>query len=80
MDAIGGVDFFLDVHGDESMPYNFISGISGIPCFDSRLRYLQASGTATRNHHARNHHARNHHACVTTARNQPFAGLLLRVL
>jgi len=26
-----GVDFFLDVHGDEALPYNFISGAYGIP-------------------------------------------------
>lgn len=25
-----GVDFFLDVHGDEALPYNFISGTEGI--------------------------------------------------
>jgi murein tripeptide amidase MpaA len=26
-----GVDFFLDVHGDEALPYNFLSGAEGIP-------------------------------------------------
>lgn len=26
-----GVDFFLDIHGDEALPYNFISGAEGIP-------------------------------------------------
>ena len=26
-----GMDFNLDVHGDEGLPYNFISGIEGIP-------------------------------------------------
>ncbi|GAA4897870.1 M14 family metallopeptidase [Ferrimonas pelagia] len=26
-----GVDFFLDVHGDEELPYNFIAGAEGIP-------------------------------------------------
>ncbi|MEM7159827.1 MAG: M14-type cytosolic carboxypeptidase [Myxococcota bacterium] len=25
-----GVDFFLDIHGDEALPYNFISGAEGI--------------------------------------------------
>jgi len=25
-----GVDFFLDVHGDEALPYNFISGAEGV--------------------------------------------------
>ncbi len=35
-----GMDFVLDVHGDEGLPYNFISGIEGIPSFDEKLRYL----------------------------------------
>ncbi|WP_417451659.1 M14-type cytosolic carboxypeptidase [Kordiimonas sp.] len=26
-----GVDFHLDVHGDENLPYNFIAGFEGIP-------------------------------------------------
>ena len=26
-----GVDFFLDVHGDEALPYNFIAGAEGVP-------------------------------------------------
>jgi len=30
MDA-SGVDFCLDVHGDEELPYNFLSGAEGIP-------------------------------------------------
>jgi murein tripeptide amidase MpaA len=29
-----GVDFFLDVHGDEALPYNFISGGEGIKSWD----------------------------------------------
>lgn len=29
-----GVDFFLDVHGDEALPYNFISGSEGIPSWN----------------------------------------------
>lgn len=37
-----GVDFGLDVHGDEALPYNFISGSEGIPSFSDRLRELQA--------------------------------------
>jgi len=33
-----GVDFCLDVHGDEELPYNFLSGAVGIPGYaDSRL-------------------------------------------
>ena len=32
MDEIG-VDFCLDVHGDEALPYNFIAGAEGVPSF-----------------------------------------------
>ena len=36
-----GVDLFLDVHGDEALPYNFIAGAEGAPGFsdgdDARL-------------------------------------------
>jgi murein tripeptide amidase MpaA len=35
-----GMDFNLDVHGDEALPYVFISGIEGIPSFDDKLRNL----------------------------------------
>lgn len=35
-----GMDFNLDVHGDEGLPYNFISGIEGIPSFDAKLSKL----------------------------------------
>lgn len=28
-----GVDFALDVHGDEALPYNFIAGCEGVPDF-----------------------------------------------
>jgi len=38
-----GVDFFLDVHGDEALPYNFISGSEGIPRWDKRLATLQSA-------------------------------------
>ena len=34
MDA-SGVDFCLDVHGDEELPYNFLSGAEGIPGYAS---------------------------------------------
>lgn len=30
-----GVDFFLDVHGDEALPYNFIAGGEGVPSWNS---------------------------------------------
>ena len=36
-----GVDFCLDVHGDEELPYNFLSGSEGIPGYaESRLPAL----------------------------------------
>jgi murein tripeptide amidase MpaA len=35
-----GCDLNLDIHGDETLPYNFISGIEGIPSFDERLKNL----------------------------------------
>ncbi len=38
-----GVDFFLDVHGDEALPYNFIAGAEGIPSWtNARDKELQA--------------------------------------
>ena len=30
-----GVDFCLDVHGDEELPYNFLSGSEGIPGYET---------------------------------------------
>ena len=38
-----GVDMNLDIHGDEGLPYNFISSIEGIPSFDKRLKMLDDS-------------------------------------
>jgi murein tripeptide amidase MpaA len=38
---VRGVDFFLDVHGDEELPYNFISGCDGIPSLTERQVRLQ---------------------------------------
>ena len=35
-----GCDLNLDIHGDEGLPYNFISGMEGIPSFDERLKNL----------------------------------------
>ncbi len=35
-----GMDFCLDVHGDEGLPYNFISGIEGIPSYNDTLDQL----------------------------------------
>ena len=41
MDATG-VDFSLDVHGDESLPHNFIAGFEGIPNITERQLGLLA--------------------------------------
>ncbi|MCZ6869958.1 MAG: M14-type cytosolic carboxypeptidase [Gammaproteobacteria bacterium] len=35
-----GVDFFLDIHGDEIMPYLFIAGAEGAEAYDDRHRDL----------------------------------------
>ena len=32
-----GVDFFLDVHGDEALPYNFIAGAEGIQSWTDKM-------------------------------------------
>ena len=37
-----GVDFGLDVHGDESLPHNFIAGFEGIPSITDRQLALLA--------------------------------------
>jgi murein tripeptide amidase MpaA len=37
-----GVDLFLDIHGDESLPYVFFSGTEGVPSFDARLEAIQS--------------------------------------
>ncbi|MGM0428919.1 MAG: M14 family metallopeptidase [Pseudomonadota bacterium] len=36
-----GVDMFLDVHGDEDLPYNFVAGCEGIPSYDDRHQELE---------------------------------------
>ena len=36
-----GCDLFLDIHGDEEIPFNFLAGSEGIPSFNERLRELQ---------------------------------------
>lgn len=36
-----GVDLYLDIHGDESLPYVFLAGNEGIPSFNTRLQQLQ---------------------------------------
>lgn len=35
-----GVDLNLDIHGDEALPYNFISSIEGIPSYDAHLKMI----------------------------------------
>ncbi|MCY9844938.1 M14-type cytosolic carboxypeptidase [Vibrio caribbeanicus] len=37
-----GVDLFLDIHGDEAIPYNFVAGSEGIPSYDDRLAHLES--------------------------------------
>jgi murein tripeptide amidase MpaA len=47
-----GVDFFLDVHGDEELPYNFLSGAEHGPNWGPRLQALHglfAAGYARTN-------------------------------
>ena len=36
-----GVDLFLDIHGDESIPYVFVAGTEGVPGFNPRIAALQ---------------------------------------
>lgn len=36
-----GVDLFLDIHGDEAIPYNFVAGCEGIPSYDKRHEQLE---------------------------------------
>ena len=42
-----GVDLNLDIHGDEALPYNFISSIEGIPAYNKRLKNLQDAFLST---------------------------------
>jgi murein tripeptide amidase MpaA len=42
LDAIG-CDMFMDVHGDETLPFNFIAGSCGIPKWGPRLKSLHDS-------------------------------------
>ncbi len=36
-----GVDFCLDVHGDEAIPYNFIAGTEGVASWNEKRQQLQ---------------------------------------
>ncbi|CAE7824537.1 unnamed protein product, partial [Symbiodinium microadriaticum] len=44
LDAVG-CDMFIDVHGDEGLPHNFLAGMEGIPKWGPRLESLQATFT-----------------------------------
>lgn len=35
-----GCDAFLDVHGNEALPFNFLAGSEGIPLWGRRLEAL----------------------------------------
>lgn len=41
-----GVDLFLDIHGDEELPYNFISGAEKTPKWGKRMESLHGAFTA----------------------------------
>ena len=36
-----GADLFLDAHGDESLPYNFVAGTEGNPGYTPRIAALE---------------------------------------
>ncbi|MCF7521428.1 M14-type cytosolic carboxypeptidase [Neisseria sp. ZJ106] len=36
-----GVDLFLDIHGDEALPFVFVAGTEGVPSYDSRMADLE---------------------------------------
>ena len=36
-----GVDLYLDLHGDEALPYNFVAGCEGNPSYDERIESLE---------------------------------------
>ena len=38
-----GVDLFLDIHGEEALPYIFAAGCEGNPSYDARLAALEAA-------------------------------------
>lgn len=42
MDSVG-VDMFVDVHGDEEIPMNFVSGMEGLDKWGPRLQALQGA-------------------------------------
>ena len=36
-----GVDLFLDIHGDEAIPYVFVAGTEGVPSYSPRIASLE---------------------------------------
>ncbi|MDT7524946.1 M14-type cytosolic carboxypeptidase [Pseudidiomarina sp. GXY010] len=38
--AASGVDLYLDIHGDENLPYNFLAGSEGIPSYTEQMDKL----------------------------------------
>jgi murein tripeptide amidase MpaA len=36
-----GVDIYLDVHGDEALPYNFVAGSEGIPNYTDKIKTME---------------------------------------
>ena len=36
-----GVDMYLDLHGDEALPYNFVAGTEGNPGYTDRIATLE---------------------------------------
>ncbi|WP_018625684.1 M14 family metallopeptidase [Kangiella aquimarina] len=41
-----GVDAFLDLHGDEGLPYVFVAACEGIPSYDDRIKQLEEDFSA----------------------------------
>ena len=37
-----GVDLFLDIHGDETIPFVFVAGTEGVPSYNERIASLEA--------------------------------------
>lgn len=42
-----GVDAFLDIHGDEELPFNFLSGSEGMPNWGPRLQAIHGAFVAS---------------------------------
>ncbi|WP_333608571.1 M14 family metallopeptidase, partial [Arsukibacterium sp.] len=36
-----GLDMFLDIHGDENLPYNFVAGSEGVPSYTAKVQQLE---------------------------------------